>query len=292
MKLFYNQNWNIGFCEITPDSLIHNKRLPEVQWMKHPYRDRWFADPYLLKITKTEIVVLVEECIINAPKGTICELIVDKATKQLKERRLILELDTHLSYPAIIWHKGNVYVYPENGASGSLNIYEYDEVAHTLINPTCILNEAVADANIIEVNGHYYMSATKYPNTQADAYLYEADTLFGPYRQIGEKPYQTDKGFSRQGGNWFVVNEFLFRPVQDCRVRYGASMNIMEVKLSKGHIDESPIFSILPCSSRYSEGLHTINFLNDYCVIDSCGYSYPMMKYIHKTGQVLKSIIK
>lgn len=292
MRLFYNQNWNIGFCDITPEAFIRDQKLPFVQWMKHGYRDRWFADPYLLKVTDDTIVVLVEECVIAAPKGLICELVIDRATKQLMERYVLLEIETHLSYPVIFRCDDKVYVYPENGASGKLNIYEYDEVNHKLLNPACILDEAVADANIIECNGRYYMSATKYPQTQNDAFLYEADSLFGPFKQIGVNPYETNKGYSRQGGGWFVAGGKLYRPAQDCRVRYGASMNIMEVVLNNGVIKEKPLFSLIPSNSLYSEGLHTLNFLDGVCVIDSCGYLYPTMKYVHKTGQAIKAIFK
>ena len=271
-RLFYNQNWNIGFCELTQDEFIRNQKLATIQWMKHPYRDRWFADPYLLKITDTNIIVLVEECNIESPKGIICELLVDRITKRLKERHVLLELETHLSYPVIVRQGDKVYVYPENGASGKLNIYEYDGINHRLVNPVCILDEAVADANIVKKDNLYYMSATKYPQTQADSYLYVSDSLFGPFKQVCDKPFQKGKGYSRQGGDWLVNGDCFYRPVQDCRVRYGSSLNIMVAKISESEIKEEPLFNINPCCTQYSEGLHTINFFDGVCVIDSCGY--------------------
>ena len=292
MKIFYNQNWNIGFCKTTPDVFIKEKKLPSISWLKHPYKDRWFADPYILKVTEKEIIVLVEECIIDKPKRVICELVIDKQTMKLKERLLLLELDTHLSYPTIIRHKGQIYVCPENGASGELNIYEYDKGNHILTNPICVLKEAVADANIIEKDGRFFISATKYPQTQECAFLYGADNLFGPYNQLFEEPFQTDKGYSRQGGDWIKTNDAIYRPVQDCRIRYGASLNIIKTELNDGEIRETIQFALSPQSWRYSEGLHTINFLDGLCVVDSCGYLYPAMKYIHKTGQKIKRFLQ
>lgn len=277
-KIQYNQNWNIGFCEQTPEELLKDKALKPIQWMKHPYKDRWFADPFILKVTEDEIIVFVEECPIENPKGILCELVLDRKTKQLKQRLVLLELDTHLSYPAIIRHDGKIFVYPENGASGRLNIYEYDETKHRLINPVCILEEAVADATIIQYEGRFYISATKYPDTQEKGFLYESDSLFEPFKQVKGEPYQTSKRCSRQGGNWFFNGSKLFRPAQDCVERYGCALSIMEVLISNNNITETEWCHINPIKiGRYNLGLHTLNYNGGLCVIDGYGHYFPLL---------------
>lgn len=275
-KIQYNQYWSIGFCEQTPEELIRNKQLKPVKWLKHPYRDRWFADPFIYKVTESEIVVFVEECPMEKPKGIICELVIDRKTMHLKERYVMLELNTHLSYPAYIHHGGKVFVYPENGMSGKLNLYEYDEVNHKLVNPVCILDEAVADATILEHGGRYYMSATKYPDTQKKAYLYVADSPFRPFKQIDEKPYQTELGCSRQGGNYFEAYGNTYRPSQDCKERYGGALAIMNCDFSQG-VRENEILKVTPLAGRFGLGLHTLNFVDGLCVIDGFGYYLPIL---------------
>lgn len=276
-KIKYNQNWNIGFCEQTPEELIKDKALKPIQWMKHPYKDRWYADPFILKVTDNEIVVFVEECPMEKPKGILCELVLDRKTKQLKQRFVLLELNTHLSYPAIIRHDGKIFVYPENGASGRLNIYEYDEVKHRLINPVCILEEAVADATIVERKNRYYMSATKFPKTQEDAFLYQSKSLFGPFEQIDNGPYQKDRCFSRQGGNWFEVDGIFFRSAQDCVIRYGSAIVIMQVIDTFESYKEATYCRLKPVDRRYELGLHTLNFSKGLCVVDGYGYYKPVL---------------
>lgn len=275
-KIQYGQYWNIGFCEQSPEELLLNKQLKPIQWLKHPYRDRWFADPFILKVTESELVVFVEECPLENPKGIICELVIDRNTMWLKERYVILELDTHLSYPAIISHNGKIFVYPENGASGKLNIYEYDEKNHRLINPTCIMEEAVADATIVRIDDLFYMSVTKFPNTQEQAFIYKSESLFGPYRQLDEKPYQTSVCCSRQGGNWISVNNNIYRPAQNCETRYGGGLSIMANDIPEG-IRERLICKLMPCDKRYCLGLHTINYCDNICVIDGYGYLLPIL---------------
>lgn len=276
-KIQYNQYWNIGFCEITPEELIHEGGLRSIMWLKHEYADRWFADPFILRVTEDEIVVFVEECPMDNPKGIICELVIDRKTMKLKDRYVLLEKETHLSYPAIIRQDGKVYVYPENGASGKLNIYEYDEANHRLMNPVCILEEPVADATILEWEGRFFMSATKFPNTQECAFLYESNSLRKPFRQVGMTPYQTDRACSRQGGNWFVVEGTIYRPAQDCKVRYGAALNVMKMDGLDHIACEQKQMVLSPTVSRYSLGLHTLNFSDGLCVIDGYGYYKPIL---------------
>lgn len=279
-KIQYNQYWNIGFWSLLTEELIRDKQLKSVRWLKHPYRDRWFADPFIYKVTEREVVVFVEECPMKNPKGIICELVIDRKTMSLKERYVMLDLDTHLSYPAYIHHEGKVYVYPENGFSGKLNIYEYDEENHKLVNPVCILDDSVADATIVKQNGRFYMSATKYPDTQKKAYLYVSDSPFGPFNQVDEKPYQTELGCSRQGGNYFEAYGRTYRPAQNCEVRYGGALAILSSDFSHG-IQENEIFKITPQKGKYGLGLHTLDFVNGLCVIDGFGYYCPFWGKIY-----------
>lgn len=292
-KYMIDANWNIGFCEQTPENLIQQKKLNKIQWLKHPYKDRWFADPFIYKVTDDEIIVFVEECnLFGWPKGIICELVIDRKTISLKERHILLELDTHLSYPAIIRHEGKVYVYPENGASRKLNIYEYDSVSHKLVNPICILNEAVADASIIEQESKYLMIATKCPETQEKAYLYQSKSLLGPFVEISTVPFQASRSCSRPGGNWIDTKEGLFRPAQDCSKHYGGALSIMSIQKNGEFLIEKQLFQILPQSFRYNKGVHTLNFCDGLCVIDGYGYLYQIAGRFFDLLKFLKRAIR
>lgn len=276
-KIQYSQCWNIGFCEQTPEEFVHEKQLRPIKWLKHRYRDRWFADPFIYKVTESDIVVFVEECPLENPKGIICELVIDRKSIQLKERHVMLELDTHLSYPAIIHYNGKDYVYPENGASGSLNIYEYDGINHKLVNPICILDEAVADATIIKNGNCFMMSATKFPETQEKAYIYTAETLFGPFKQMTSDPYQSSLACSRQGGNYFEACGCIYRPAQNCLERYGGALTVMKSTVEPCEIKEEQFCNMTPINGRFGLGLHTLNFNNGMCVIDGYGYYMPLL---------------
>ena len=281
--------WNIGFCDYTPEMLIKNKALPKIQWMKHPYRDRFFADPFILNVTESEIIVFVEEYVFDNPPGRIVELVLDKKTKQLKKRFELLKLDSHLSYPAIIRKGDEILVYPENGASGKLNIYYYDAENHKLVEPYLIHEEAVFDATIIQkTDGSCIMVATKQPDNLENAYLFCASSFEGPFLQIGKSPFQPDRSCARMAGNFFKTFGQLYRPAQDCVSRYGSGIAIMQFDETTNK--EQKIFTLRPNSYKYNLGLHTINFHNGICVIDGYGFLYPTLGRIY-VSKIVQSII-
>ena len=105
-----NISWNIGFLNIDKDFV--NKSTWDIRWMKHNYKDRWFADPFILKVTNDEIIVLVEEFYDPIHRGRISKLTIDKQTYELKKIDVILELNSHLSFPAIFRKDDKIYIYP------------------------------------------------------------------------------------------------------------------------------------------------------------------------------------
>lgn len=278
-RLLYPQNWNIGFVEQSAKDLLERQELGRIKWMNHKYKDRWFADPFIYKVTDGEIVAFVEECMItDKPKGILCELHIDRKSMRLRERYVLLELDTHLSYPAFIKKDGVTYVYPENGASGSLKMYRYDEQKHKLVDPVCILNDAVADSSILFIDGTYYIIATKSKNSKENAYLYQSKDLFGEFKLASEDPVQTSRSCSRPAGKWFSVSDKLYRPAQDCSERYGGGINVMKVELGNPY-SEKILFSINPIGFRYNLGIHTINESPEgrMMVVDGYGYLFPII---------------
>lgn len=295
-KLLKNKDFfNVGFIEMNPQEFAESKILARVQWMQHPYRDRFIADPFILKITDEEIVIFAEDCpFSNYHGGRIVELHVDRNTKKLLMRYEILKLDTHLSYPAIIRKNGKIFVYPENGQSGSLYMYEFDEENHQLINPKLILDEPVADATIIERPDGWYMTATSVENTRRNVYLYKSDRFDGLYKKVSDIPFNQDIKQSRPAGDFFSVKSVLYRPAQDCEKRYGAALSIMRVdELSDSRIKERFFAHIDPVNLRYNLGIHTINFLDNYCVIDGYGYLHPVIaRFYYLPRMFVRSLLK
>lgn len=267
--------WNIGFANCSPEKFINKRTIGRIQWLKHPYNDRFFADPFILSVSDKGIKILVEELEFKTNKGRICLLVVDPETKELISRKSILELSTHLSYPAVVTKNNRVYVYPENSESGSLAVYEYDIENDTVSYVSRISDEGLVDATIFKDNELYYMFATKLPNSQERVFLYCSSDLLGNYQNYMQ--VSSGKHHSRPAGNLLSFDGKLYRPSQNCCKRYGANIEIMEVLRMSESYEEKHVFSLKPTSLRYNLGLHTINFHNDLCVIDGKGYLYPII---------------
>ena len=117
--------WNIGFVENTLDGVIAGEPL-KIRWLNHKCKDRWFADPFILDVTEDKIYVLVEEYYYPHKRGRLAMLTIDRASNTLLKADTILELDSHLSFPAIIRRDGKILVYPENFKGGGQKLYELD----------------------------------------------------------------------------------------------------------------------------------------------------------------------
>ena len=104
-----NRLWTIGFLQNPIEDLTVGKPL-RVEWMKHSYKDRWFADPFVLDVDDNNIYILAEEYYMPIHRAYIAKLTIDRNTKELIETKPILKLKTHLSYPAIIRRDGNIYI--------------------------------------------------------------------------------------------------------------------------------------------------------------------------------------
>lgn len=67
ITLLESSCWNIGFATISAEQLLRNPHLlsHRIQWLKHPYKDRFFADPFFLNVDNNCIEVMVEEYMVR-----------------------------------------------------------------------------------------------------------------------------------------------------------------------------------------------------------------------------------
>ena len=101
----------IGYGSIEDIDVYANRKPHNVNWIKYNnYKIDWFADPYILSETETSIDFLVEEWIEKEHKGRLVKISYDKKKRNILDKRIILDLDTHLSFPSIIREEKNIYI--------------------------------------------------------------------------------------------------------------------------------------------------------------------------------------
>lgn len=276
---FTKKRWNIGFVEFTSlDYLFKNTSL-EIKWMEHHYTDRWFADPFILNINSDEIELLVEEMNDKMKRGRISKLVVDRKSYVLKKCKTVLELDSHLSFPALFRFNDVIYIYPENSEAGKLQIYRYNEKKEKAILVKDLLDLPLTDAIIKIIENVPYLFSTRLPYQNENILDIYIDRECNGRYMLHQTMSLTDK-VARNAGDFFEWDESLIRPSQDCNYSYGSGIVFQKVLLKDEVFSFEEIKRFYPSSWRYHLGLHTFNMQGKIAVVDGKGFCYPLIGYL------------
>lgn len=280
-KALFRRHYEIGFCRYYPAIVAYGTGY-ETKFVKNPPKDKWYADPFLFEVTDTSFVVLVEEFRYDYPVGRLAKLVVDRKTMKIVEEKIVLELSTHLSFPIYCRDGEDVYVYPENSKSGSLNLYKYDKVGEQFVFQSCLVEDPLTDAVMLKWNrGEHYIFATDVRNEAGnnnELKIYRSDTIDGKYSL-----YQTvyfDRKTARNGGAIIVIGGDYYRVAQDCTQSYGYSMEFQKIKMDeKGQFSFETVSKVMPQGLQY--GTHTFNVCGDWAVVDVNTAVYPLLRHIY-----------
>lgn len=270
-KFCYN-NWNIGFVERDIREVILSEDTQiNVHWMKHNYKDRFFADPFLYSVNDKEIKVLVEDFPYYDKRGMISLLTVERNNYELIDKKVVLKQPFHMSYPFICRNENEeIWVSPEASHSGMLSRYQLDPTAGILFNQKTIMQERLLDSTIIKYNGKWWLFCTKRgKDSNRCLYVYYSDQPEGPYQGHAKNPVVNNMSFARPAGNMIIDNGILYRVSQECSRSYGEYINITKIKqLTDLNYEEDFCKSIKAQQDEYSDGLHTLNGIGGLCVVD------------------------
>lgn len=270
--------WNLGFVTDDVADVIKSKHL-NIQWMKHEYKDRWFADPYLLEVTDKQIVVLVEEFCYKIRKGRIAKLVVSRPDYVLQDMKIVLEQSTHLSFPVIYEKDGQVYVMPENSKSGCINIYRYNAEKERLDLVHEVGHLPLTDATIVKFHSdEEFVFSTKLPNPNGNELeIYPFD---GKFMKMEAKALDTvsfPSNIARNAGDAFYIGEQMFRPAQDCNKCYGNGLNIQQINRIGDKFQFMTVAEFHSDNPNYGLGYHTLNMKNGLIVVDGHRLRFPRM---------------
>jgi len=261
---YVHRDWNIAVADMGEDLVPVN-----IKWMKHDYKDRWFADPFIVDEIETEYIVLAEEYLRDTGRGRLAKLTVSKDDCRLIQNETILDIDTHLSFPNTIDVDGCKYLYPENAASGATHFYQYNQ---SLFNKQLLLNEKLADAVIWHNGDKYYLFATVGVDCNGNRLaVYKSNRPFEGYTLSQELVFKDNT--ARRAGNVFQINGKVISPAQICNNDYGEGISLQELTIEDGTIRLKEIKRMMPLTKDYPNGYHTYNVWNENKVIID-GYRY------------------
>ena len=271
-KCYYNR-WNIGFIEQSASELICSQRTTfSVRWLQHCLYDRFFADPFILSYDSHTIQVLVEEYPYDIKRGLISRLIIDRKSYTLLDKKVLLDMPFHQSFPYIYRSGSRIYVIPESSASGHLYRYTYNEQNCTLSQQEVLLLERVLDPTFVCHQENEYLFCTKRgEGANSDLYLYSRDMNQpnASFRPCCRQPICHDADAARPAGYILSIGDTLYRVTQVCSRQYGEWVKVYRITdLSPDTFSQEFVKDIHLELSPFHSAFHTLNGWNELTVVD------------------------
>lgn len=267
--------WQLGFT-IFDEKIVTGEKHLNVKFVKGTPRKKWYADPFILQLTERTIEVLVEEFTYSIGRGRIARLSIDRKTLKLLSETLILDLPTHLSFPAIYRENNNIYIYPENSASGCNTMYEYDIIKNSLKKRLVTVTEPVTDAVIFNINADRYMLATAIPEDNSNHLLIFKDK--GHFHFEKYQDYYFDRKVARNAGDVLSINGSNYKVSQDCNKNYGGGVIFHKIDFKENGFTFQEVSEIHHFPGTFA--LHTFNEYDGICVIDVLKPRHPFIDSI------------
>jgi hypothetical protein len=195
------------------------------------------------------------------------------------EPQVVLEReDCHLSYPCVIASGGEFFLMPESREARSVDLYRFRRFPHDLelaASPAAGLG--LVDTTPFCLDGRWYFFTTTH-QPFLESFLFTAASLDGRWELHPASPISRSVRNSRGAGSLFWHQGRLYRPTQDCSLRYGYAVTINEVtRLTPTEFAEHATGWIGPSWRPGLIGTHTWNESSQLQVIDG-------MRLVRGTG--------
>lgn len=287
VKFFMPSQWIIGYKE---------KDKEKWNYLKVNRNEMW-ADPFIV-YENGKYYIFFEEMSYIENKGHIAAGILDLKNKKVKEKKIILNKDYHLSYPFIFKEKNIWYMIPESSANKTVDLYEAIEFPFQWrLKKRLLQNIDASDTTLLKREGIWYLfTSESVPGiTQNDelSIFKSEDLLFKEFEKTKEEPILSDARIARMGGNFFEKDGKLYRPSQDCSKRYGYKLNINIVtSLEENDYKEKLIKKIEHPKDIRCIAMHTYNICNDIEVADFKIIDFNILSLIGNIKIGIKKVFK
>jgi len=267
-SVLWQEQWSLFICRNSGPNVSLGQFVRTT-----PPKDRFWADPYLLKYGEKHFVFF-EEVLRSKGIGRIAVGEIGKNSK-VTNVRVALSAKHHLSHPFVIKHDDEIYMIPESRASGCITLYRnvsmpdrWEKVSDLMTN---------VDASDVTVHFHdglwwlfVNMADTAGASTSVELFLFFSPVFpSSSWEPHPMNPVVSDVRRARSAGRLFYINDRLYRPAQDCSLIYGWRFSINHVKqLDRLHYKESTIALAEPTWVSDIIRTHTFNQVDEIQVVD------------------------
>ncbi len=239
-----------------------------------PPKDRFWADPHIIYRDNTYYIFL-EELPYSTGKGHISLITMDEKGNY-SEPELILDKPYHLSYPFIFEHENELYMIPESVANRTVELYKcVDFPLKWEFQMNLMEDVRAVDATLLFHNNKWWMFTNMVENDGASSwdelFLFSSENLLSQdWQPHPMNPVISDVKSSRPAGKIFIEDGRIYRPSQNCSVRYGYGFNINEITvLDDENYSETIVSKVEPNWDKNIIGTHTFNRVNALHIIDA-----------------------
>jgi hypothetical protein len=268
----YAPHWHVGWRYSGDVDVWKTGNLSGPSWniLRDPGH-RFYADPFPIT-WQGRTFVFFEDLDHRVGKGIISAIEFD-GSGPVGEVIPVLEESCHLSYPFLIERGDDLWMIPESSGNRDVALYKCVRFPDKWERHATLLSGLeLADATITRHNGLHYLFGAwydgkgGYSDTLA---IYYAQDLRGPWLPHASNPVMVDRSCTRPAGNFVVIDQKLWRPVQDCTTGYGGGLGLAEVtELTPTDFKQVVRHSIQPGPLWPGRKLHTLNRCGDLEVID------------------------
>jgi len=234
----------------------------------------YLADPFPFAVGP-QAHLFVEEFDYASGKGSICAFVRgDDGT--FGNKRVVIERPYHLSYPTVFSDGGEIWMIPETGAVGRIELYRAVDYPFRWVQDSVLINGINAfDATLHRDRSGYWLFFTTamWGGSSSDQLrIYHAPALQGPWMPCGAEAGLTDARSARPAGMLFQNEGRLIRPAQDCSRMYGGAIQFCEVqRLTTQEYKQSIVARLEPLDRQSFCGAHTYNAGYGIEVVDVFG---------------------
>ncbi|REK04378.1 MAG: hypothetical protein DWQ36_18275 [Acidobacteria bacterium] len=237
-----------------------------------PPRGTSWADPFPIQRDGSTWVFL-EEYRHSQGRGRLCAFELG-ADGPLGEPRPVLEEPHHLSHPFLFEWNGDLFLVPESAEARTVDLYRCrrfpDEWEH--------VDRLFAGVRAVDATLHregdlwwLFMNQALPEETHAhdDLHLYFSRRPTGGWTPHPLNPIVADARCARPAGSLFRHGGALYRPTQDCALRYGHAIEFRRIEeLTTTSYRESSGPRILPHWRKGLLATHTFNRAGDLILVD------------------------
>jgi hypothetical protein len=236
-----------------------------------PPKDRFWADPFPL-VRDGRHYIFFEELVFAEGKAHIAVIEVERDGRCSQPQR-VLARPYHLSYPFLIETEGQLFMVPETGENGTVELYRCLHFPDRWVLEKVLLRVPhCVDATLHYANEKWWMFVnvgTDDGDVHDELHLYYADRLDGDWQAHCQNPIKSDVRSARPAGRLYERDGQLYRPAQIGAPLYGSGLSINRVlKLSPEEYSEEEVERLVPPNDERIFGVHTLNRAGSLSVVD------------------------